>query len=593
MFNRIKIITAAWLCALLCFSINAHAAQKTLLIGIDGVQLERLQAINPTNMNRLTIARAYTGGIVGESSEQDTFSAPGWATILTGVWKHKHLVATNDAGEANPDYPSVFKRIKQANSQLKVGSFAHWGAINTQFFTSDISLINQVQSNLSDADVTQAAINFINTGGDFTFVHLDDVDHTGHTYGFGSAYDASLATADQEVGQLLNAVFARQQQTGDDWLILVTTDHGREASGYNHGGQSESEKTSFIATNKPLNAEFSPAIVNVANSNLNGLYGYVAATAITPTILTHMGIAVPQSWQLDGTSLLGNLGVRKVMKGASTTMSWYSQGSGTVSIYNSSNSQLLAQVPASNQAWTDPAIGTNSVDYTLVYNNVVTNYRANKRNLVMNSVASWDANVAYFFRDDGRYVRYNKPQDHADSGYPLDVNNTTWPGLSAYRFQLLAGFNGENGKAYFFMKDGRFLRYDIASDMVDAGYPKAVDNSTWPGLAPYATKIRASLVWKSADKKVFFFLSDGSYVRVSLTNFSVDAGFPKTISNTTWPGLGSYATQIASVVKWDDTRAYFFLSNNAYIRYSITNNAADAGYPKTVDGGTWPGLLNP
>lgn len=592
MLDKIKIMFCFFV-LLLPLAKPAFAVPKTLLIGVDGVQLERLQAINPTNFNRLNIAKTYTGGIVGESSEQDTNSGPGWATILTGVWKHKHLVATNEAGEANPAFPSVFKRLKLANSQLKIGSFAHWNAINAQFFTSDVALIDQVQSGLTDVAAVSAAINFINVGGDFTFVHLDDVDHTGHSYGFGSAYDMSLAVMDQQLGQLINAVLAKQQQTGDDWLILVTTDHGREASGYNHGGQSQSEKTSFIASNKSLNAEFYSPVVNVANTSLNGLYGYAAETAVMPTILTHMGVAVQPVWQLDGVSLLGGLGVRKVMKGASSTLGWYAQGGGNVSIYNAKTSQLLAQVPAASLAWNDSGIGSASVDYLLVFNGVSVNYRANKRALLINSMLDLDASTAYFFRDDGRYVRYNKTQDKAESGYPVDINNTSWPGLSAYRFQLMAGFNGEAGKAYFFLKDGRFIRYDVAADTIDAGYPKLVDNTNWPGLSPYLSKICASLVWKSADRKLFLFLSDGTYLRISLANFALDAGYPKMIDNSSWPGLGSYATSITSAIKWDDSRAYFFLANNTYIRYSIASDSADAGYPKTVDNGTWYGLLNP
>jgi hypothetical protein len=33
-----------------------------------------------------------------------------------------------------------------------------------------------------------------------------------------------------------------------------------------------------------------------------------------------------------------------------------------------------------------------------------------------------------------------------------------------------------------FLTDGNHLRYDIKSDQLDAGYPKTVDNITWPGL---------------------------------------------------------------------------------------------------------------
>jgi len=41
--------------------------------------------------------------------------------------------------------------------------------------------------------------------------------------------------------------------------------------------------------------------------------------------------------------------------------------------------------------------------------------------------------------------------------------------------------NWGNGKAYFF-KGSQYIRYDIATDKADPGYPKTIDNSTWPGI---------------------------------------------------------------------------------------------------------------
>lgn len=41
--------------------------------------------------------------------------------------------------------------------------------------------------------------------------------------------------------------------------------------------------------------------------------------------------------------------------------------------------------------------------------------------------------------------------------------------------------NWGNGKVYFF-KGSQYIRYDIKADRADPGYPKTIDNSTWPGI---------------------------------------------------------------------------------------------------------------
>ncbi|MFF3190994.1 hemopexin repeat-containing protein [Streptomyces misionensis] len=43
-----------------------------------------------------------------------------------------------------------------------------------------------------------------------------------------------------------------------------------------------------------------------------------------------------------------------------------------------------------------------------------------------------------------------------------------------------AGVVWPNGKAYFF-RDREYMRYDIAADKVDPGYPLPI-GSNWPGL---------------------------------------------------------------------------------------------------------------
>jgi hypothetical protein len=77
-------------------------------------------------------------------------------------------------------------------------------------------------------------------------------------------------------------------------------------------------------------------------------------------------------------------------------------------------------------------------------------------------------------------MRYDIAADKVDPGYPAAIAGN-WPGFPA---NFAAGINAavlwNNGKAYFF-KDTEYIRYDIATDKMDEGYPKPIAGN-WPGL---------------------------------------------------------------------------------------------------------------
>jgi hypothetical protein len=95
---------------------------------------------------------------------------------------------------------------------------------------------------------------------------------------------------------------------------------------------------------------------------------------------------------------------------------------------------------------------------------------------------NWTDNKVQIFINDGSYLRYDLVADKTDAGYPQKITNKTWPGLEKYATLITAAANFQNGNAYFFLGDGRYLRYDIAADHMDAGYPKKIDEANWPGL---------------------------------------------------------------------------------------------------------------
>lgn len=568
---------------------KAGGKKKVLLVGIDGLQYEKIAALNAPNLKSLNMTKGYTGGIAGTSSEQSTYSGPGWMTILTGVWKNKHGVPDNNSTTYRSQAKSVFQYVKESNSALKTGSIATWSPIH-EFLQDQMQYVDYKYQGGDDNDAEMRALNEINTNApDLLFVHFDDVDHVGHASGFSGAYNTSIEQVDVRLGKLMAAVKARNTQNNEDWLVIVVTDHGREASGYNHGSQTETEKTIFIGMNKPGNTEFTSPVNTVPNQSFNGLYGYVAQTSVVPTVLSYLGVDINKDWQLASTSLLGSMGVQKLMLKPDNSLYWYTAQTGTAQIYR--DGALIASVPAGQGTYTDTNVPTGKVAYTIMLNGQSASLIRNNATIIAgldwNDAAN---NTAYFFRSDMKYVKYNKSQDKAEAGYPQNINNSTWPGIENYKEKITATLKWNNQKGFFFLNDGTYLRYDMTNDAADAGYPKPINSSTWPGLQLGTNKIVGAINWD--ETYAYFFLSNGTFIKYNMVNDAAVAGYPQAVTTTTWPGLAAHATSITATVDWNAQYFYIFLSNNTYIKYNKTSNTVMLGYPKAVNDSTWPGLMN-
>jgi hypothetical protein len=115
-------------------------------------------------------------------------------------------------------------------------------------------------------------------------------------YGNSKQQEDAIKMMDNQIQRIWQAIQYREKNFNEDWVIYITTDHGRDSTGYNHGGQSNRERTTWIVTNaKDLNDRFKkqqPAIVD-----------------IMPSIASFLNIDIPKErlMEIDGTSLTGNL----------------------------------------------------------------------------------------------------------------------------------------------------------------------------------------------------------------------------------------------------------------------------------------------
>ncbi|WP_292010542.1 alkaline phosphatase family protein [Chryseobacterium sp.] len=226
--------------------LNAQT-KKVLFIGIDGCRSDVMMAANIPNIQNLISTSVYS---LDGLTAAPTLSGNGWSTMLTGVWHTKHNVQDNNFTNPNyVNYPDFLSRAKAYNPNLRTISLVKWSPINNKIIQNA-----DVKSNLSsDLAVKNAAVNALqNDNPDILFVDFDNVDHEGHTYGFSSnvpQYVSSIQTADTYIGEIVHAMKSRPNYNNEDWLVVVTTDHGAVENG--HGGGNLSERNIFTIYSNP------------------------------------------------------------------------------------------------------------------------------------------------------------------------------------------------------------------------------------------------------------------------------------------------------------------------------------------------------
>jgi predicted AlkP superfamily pyrophosphatase or phosphodiesterase len=299
-----------------------NATPKAVFIIVDGIAGDVIQKLNPPVLAEISNAGGFTlahvGGGKDSYSQTPTISAVGYNSLLTGTWVNKHNVWDNDIAAPNYNYWNLFRIAKQSNPALKTAVFSTWEDNRTKLIGEGLQQAGNVSVDFKfdglehdtvnyphdtsrvfiqriDEAVSDEAARVISAEGpDMSWVYLEFTDDMGHKFGDSKQFHDAIVTADKQIGKIWDAIKRRQTENNEDWLIVITTDHGRDAeTGHNHGGQSDRERLTWIVTNAAQrNERFNqnPGIVDIFS-----------------TVCYHLGLQIPEDIhrEVDGVPFIG------------------------------------------------------------------------------------------------------------------------------------------------------------------------------------------------------------------------------------------------------------------------------------------------
>ncbi|MBG6234783.1 putative AlkP superfamily pyrophosphatase or phosphodiesterase [Pedobacter sp. CAN_A7] len=327
-----------------CFCITVAAQKKkAVFIIIDGVSKDVLDKLPTPNIDAIVkegaLLSAFQGGERGQYNQTPTISAPGYTNVISGVWYNKHNVPDNAIKAPNYHYPTIFRFFKNQYPEKKIGIFSSWEDNRTKLVGESLAQTGKIKfdykfdgleldtvkfpqdkdrlfmAKIDQAVTDEAARQIKENAPDLSWVYLEYTDDMGHMFGDSKKYDDAVVSADKQIGQIWEAIKLRKKEHDEDWLIVITTDHGRDPkTGHHHGGQSDRERASWIATNaSPLNTYAKKGEVSVVD--------------ILPTVARHLNISLSanQMRELDGVPLTGKVSIYKpeiIADNGKTVLKW-------------------------------------------------------------------------------------------------------------------------------------------------------------------------------------------------------------------------------------------------------------------------------
>jgi hypothetical protein len=234
----LPIVLALGCCpTLLAEPAGAWHGPRVIIIGVDGLSVDGVAKANVPRLRELMARSAWT---LEARAVLPTLSSPNWASAINGASPAQHGITSNGylrhMVEFQPvcrtedgKFPTIFGLLRASYPASRIAVFHDWDGFADLLEKRAPDVLRHVAG---AASTTAAAIAYWTANRPaLMFLHLDNVDHTGHAHGwFSKEYYQAVADADGYVGQVLDMMDALGAR--DSTYIVVTSDHGGTKHGH-------------------------------------------------------------------------------------------------------------------------------------------------------------------------------------------------------------------------------------------------------------------------------------------------------------------------------------------------------------------------
>lgn len=250
---------------------EGKTVKKCLIMGYDGARADLFSLPLAEDGAAKTLLDggghaylSYCGGVeYPAKNTQATSTAPGWCSILTGQWGDKTGVTDNGIVKPN-DYLTNLTTLVEDKTVSSSSFYTVWGGhfanedstyYNEKLYIKDNNLNTEfIRCGSDDETFSLVRENVERTVcDDYIFYIFEHCDSNGHGTGFNlknKNYTDGFTASDTLSGEILKSIKSRKTYAEEDWLFIITSDHGGIGTG--HGGATKQERFTFIVTNAEI-----------------------------------------------------------------------------------------------------------------------------------------------------------------------------------------------------------------------------------------------------------------------------------------------------------------------------------------------------